>query len=105
VRVVLATVASLEHSGDAATAAFNRAYAGMGMQAPAMPALAERTLDALNSAVSKLTELTYTDRQKLLVLTARAAAHDDHVGDSEHLVLRAVADALDVPLPALAKAN
>ncbi|MDI9402268.1 MAG: M48 family metallopeptidase [Limnohabitans sp.] len=105
VRVVLATVASLEHSGDAATAAFNRAYAGMGMQAPAMPALAERTLDGLNSAVSKLTELTYTDRQKLLVLAARAAAHDQRVGDSEHLVLRAVADALDVPLPALAMAN
>lgn len=105
VRVLLATVASLEHSADAATAAFNRAYAGMGKQAPAMPAPAERTLDVLNTAVAKLTELTYTDRQKVLVLSARAAAHDDQVGESEHLVLRAVADALDVPLPALARTS
>ena len=104
VRIVLATVAALEHSGDAATAAFNRAYAGMGMQAPAMPAPSERTLDALNSAVARLTELTNTDRQRLLVLAARAAAHDDRVSETEHLVLRAVADALDVPLPALARA-
>jgi Zn-dependent protease with chaperone function len=103
VRTLIATVASAEHAGDEARAAFNRAYSGMGMQAPAMPGPAERSLDALNAAVSRLAQLTFTDRAKLLALAARAAAHDDRVSETEHLVLRAVADALDVPLPALAR--
>ena len=105
VRTVIATVASVEHEDNAALAAFNRAYAGLGMQAPAMPPASDRSLDTLNAAVARLSQLTFADRQKLLTLAARAAAHDDRVSETEHLVLRAVADALDVPLPSLARAN
>jgi Zn-dependent protease with chaperone function len=105
VRTLIATVASAEHAGDDARASFNRAYSGMGMQAPAMPGPADRSLDALNAAVSRLAQLTFADRQKLLTLAARAAGHDDRVSETEHLVLRAVADALDVPLPALARVS
>jgi Zn-dependent protease with chaperone function len=109
VRTVVATVAAIEHAdtngrGDA-LAAFNRAYAGLGMQAPAMPPASERTLDTLNAAVARLSQLTFADRQKLLTLAARAAAHDDQISETEHLVLRAVADALDVPLPSLARVS
>jgi len=102
-RTVLAVIAGLEHAGDDVTASFNRAYSALGMQAPTVPPANERTLDALNAAVAKLAQLRFTDRARFLTLAARAAAHDDRVGESEHLVLRAVADALDVPIPALAR--
>ena len=102
-RTVLGVIAGLEHSGDDVAASFNRAYSALGMQAPSLPSANERTLDALNAAVAKLAELRFTDRARFLTLAARAAAHDDRVGESEHLVLRAVADALDVPIPALAR--
>jgi len=102
-RTVLGVIAGLEHTGDDVTASFNRAYSALGMQAPTLPPTSERTLDALNAAVAKLAELRFTDRARFLTLAARAAAHDDRVGESEHLVLRAVADALDVPIPALAR--
>jgi len=105
VRTVIATVASVEHEDNAALAAFNRAYAGLGMQAPAMPPASDRSLDTLNAAVARLSQLTFADRQILLTLAACGAAHDDRVSETEHLVLRAVADALDVPLPSLARAN
>jgi hypothetical protein len=105
VRTVIATVAAVEHTDNDALAAFNRAYTGFGMQAPAMPPASDRSLDTLNAAVARLSQLTFADRQKLLTLAARAAAHDDRVSETEHLVLRAVADALDVPLPSLARAT
>ena len=72
------------------------------MNAPEIPSASARTLDALNAAVARLSELNFTDRARLLKACATAAGHDGEVTVQEHLVLRAVADALDVPLPALA---
>jgi uncharacterized tellurite resistance protein B-like protein len=63
--------------------------------------VATRTLDALSGAVKTLATLTFTDRQRLLEACATAAAHDGRISVDEYLVIRSVADALDVPMPAL----
>lgn len=101
-RTVLAVIATTEHTGDGIERSFARAYNALGMNAPEIPSATARTLDALNAAVARLSELNFTDRARLLKACATAAAHDGEVTVQEHLVLRAVADALDVPLPALA---
>ncbi len=102
VRTLLAVIASTEHSGDDIQHSFSRAYNALGVNAPALPAVSMRSLDALNSATARLCELSFSDRARLLNAAAAAAHHDSEVTVEEHLVLRAVADALDVPLPALA---
>jgi hypothetical protein len=101
-RTVLAIIATTEHTGDGIERSFARAYNALGMNAPEIPSASARTLDALNAAVARLSELNFTDRARLLKACATAAGHDGEVTVQEHLVLRAVADALDVPLPALA---
>ena len=101
-RTVLAVIATTEHTGDGIERSFARAYNALGMNAPEIPSASARTLDALNAAVARLSELNFTDRARLLKACATAAGHDGEVTVQEHLVLRAVADALDVPLPALA---
>jgi hypothetical protein len=67
-----------------------------------MPPASERTLDRLNAAVQELDGLAFAERERLLEACAAAAAHDGQVAVDEHLIVRAVADALDVPMPALA---
>lgn len=99
---VLAIIATTEHTGEDIKRSFARAYNALGMNAPEIPSASARTLDALNAAVARLSELNFTDRARLLKACATAAAHDGELTVQEHLVLRAVADALDVPLPALA---
>ena len=101
-RTVLAIIATTEHTGEDIKRSFARAYNALGMNAPEIPSASARTLDALNAAVARLSELNFTDRARLLKACATAAGHDGEVTVQEHLVLRAVADALDVPLPALA---
>ena len=75
-------------------------------QVPGVPrhaaAASERTLDALNAATRRFGALRYPDRGRLLNACASAATHAGGVSVEEHLVVRAVADALDVPVPALA---
>ncbi len=104
-RTVLATIAATEQSGDSAARAFARGYNAMGLQSPSFPDTNIRSLDALNAAVLRLATLRFADRARFLNACAAAAAHDGGVTESEHLVVRSVADALDVPLPALAAAN
>ena len=101
VRTVLALAASAGHGEREARAAFERAYGVLGQTAPAMPEPASRTLDALDAAVRELGTLMFTERGRLLEACGAAASHDGEVTPEEHLVVRAVADALDVPVPAL----
>ncbi len=102
VRTVLALAASAGHGEADARDAFARAYTVLGQPAPAMPSADRRTLDALDAAVRELGTLMFTERGRLLEACGAAASHDGAVTPEEHLVVRAVADALDVPVPALA---
>ena len=43
------------------------------------------------------------ERARFIEACATAAAHDGRISVDEHLIVRSVADALDVPLPALAE--
>ncbi len=98
---VLAVIASATHAEPVASNAFAGAAQRAGIRAATMPAPSARTLDALNGAVKSLATLTFADRQRLLEACAVAAAQDGRVSVDEHLVIRSVADALDVPMPAL----
>jgi len=102
VRMVLGIIAGIEHDGAGAIRAFNRAYAEIRMPAPTPPEVSQRTLDALDAAVKRLAEARFTERERLLAACAAAALHEGDASAHEHLVVRAVADALDVPIPALA---
>jgi tellurite resistance protein len=68
-----------------------------------MPGASECTLDALDEAVKALAGLTFAERERFLVACGVAASHDGAISVDEHLVVRAIADALDVPMPVLAE--
>ena len=57
--------------------------------------------DALNDAVKRLANLRFEDRERMLQACAATAMHDGGAEANEYLVVRAVADALDVPVPAI----
>ena len=101
-RIVIGVVAGATHDDASAAGAFASALAQLGFAARGLPEPRERTLDHLNSAAISLATMTFADRERLLAACATAAAHDGRVSVDEHLIVRAVADALDVPVPALA---
>jgi Zn-dependent protease with chaperone function len=101
-RTVLAIVAGATHDAATAEQAYQDALEVLGFTDRAMPPASERTLDRLNAAVQELDGLAFAERERLLEACAAAAAHDGQVAVDEHLIVRAVADALDVPMPALA---
>ena len=100
-RRVLATAASTSHGEDSALVAFRRAYSVFGAEAPAMPVRNTITLDALSEDARALAQLNFPDRARLLEACAMAVSHDGDITPDEHLVVRSLADALDVPLPAM----
>lgn len=100
-RTVLAIVAGATHDEATSGRAYLDALSVVEFTDRAMPPAAERTLDRLNAAVQELVALSFADRARLLEACATAAAHDGRVSVDEHLIVRAVADALDVPVPAL----
>jgi Zn-dependent protease with chaperone function len=102
VRAMLAIVAGATHDAATAERAYGAGLAVVGFTDRAMPAASERTLDRLNTAVQALSTIEFTERARLLEACATAAAHDGRISADEHLIVRAVADALDVPMPALA---
>ena len=51
--------------------------------------------------MKRLATIRFADRERLLEASAAAALHDGDANANEFLVVRAVADALDVPVPAL----
>jgi len=101
-RMVIAIVAGVTHSGDGVARSFELGLAAIGLRGADMPSASTRTLDALNAATKSLAGIAFTERARLLHACAAAAAHDGEVSIDEFLVVRAVADALDVPVPALA---
>ncbi|MSR41064.1 MAG: hypothetical protein EXS10_04090 [Phycisphaerales bacterium] len=98
-QLVLGIIALECHASGTANEAFATACRCVGLQAGALPTSTQRTLDALNGAVENLATIPYTDRARVLEACAMAAAHDGTVTSNEFVLTRAIADALDVPLP------
>ncbi|MBI1303204.1 MAG: M48 family metalloprotease [Phycisphaera sp.] len=100
-RVVLAAIALCEHEASERASAFARGCRRLGIAERPVPPEPSLTLDALNAAVERLASLRFTDRERLLEASAATALHDGGADSNEYLVVRSVADALDVPVPAL----
>jgi Zn-dependent protease with chaperone function len=100
-RTVLAIIAISEHGAVEQQGAYERGCAQLGLDTRRIPDVGLLTLDALNDAVKRLSQLRFEDRGRLLAACAATAMHDGDANMNEFLVVRAVADALDVPVPAL----
>ena len=100
-RVVLAAIAVGEHEPSRRGEAFARGCRRLGVAQQPMPAQSELSLDALDAAVRRLATIRFADRERLLEAAAATALHDGDANANEFLVVRAVADSLDVPVPAL----
>ena len=102
VRVVL-TIAACASHGDGAPAqeAVRRAGQFLGDESMTPAGGESRTLDALDLALKRLSTARYAERERMLAALSIAVSHDGRVSVDEHLIVRAAADALDVPLPAL----
>jgi Zn-dependent protease with chaperone function len=101
VRTVLASIAIGEHDVVEQQSAYERGCASLGLRAQRMPEPSQLSLDALNDAVKRLANLRFEDRERMLQACAATAMHDGGAEANEYLVVRAVADALDVPVPAI----
>jgi len=100
-RTVLAIIAISEHGAVEQQGAYERGCAQLGLDTRRIPDVGLLTLDALNDAVKRLSQLRFEDRGRMLEACAATAMHDGDANMNEFLVVRAVADALDVPVPAL----
>ena len=100
-RTVLAIIAISEHGAVEQQAAYDRGCVQIGLGTRRIPDVGLLTLDALNDAVKRLSQLRYEERGRLLEACAATAMHDGDANMNEFIVVRAVADALDVPVPAL----
>jgi Zn-dependent protease with chaperone function len=99
-RTVLAIIALTEHDDSGREAAYESGCATIGLRALRIPDASTLNLDALNVAVGRLVQLRFEERERFLQACAASAAPNG-VETNEFLVVRAVADALDVPIPAL----
>ncbi|MCX5652914.1 MAG: M48 family metallopeptidase [Planctomycetota bacterium] len=102
--VVLAIIAITQHRASEQEFAYQRGGAHLGLARDAKPDPSLCTLDALNDAVRKLSKCRFIERERLLEACAITAMSDGSASETEILVVRAVADALDVPIPPLAAA-
>jgi Zn-dependent protease with chaperone function len=100
-RTVLAAIAVSEHDAAERAAAFERGCRRLGIDARPASDGSRLTLDTLNTAVQRLSRCRFVERERLLEACAATALHDGDAQSNEFLVVRAVADALDVPVPAL----
>lgn len=77
-------------------------YLGSGAAAAvALQPPASLDLERVDEALSRLETLPHGDRRKLLQALERTVVADRAVTVEEHELLRAVAEALDVPMPPL----
>lgn len=100
-RIALAAIAIGEHDAASRAAAFERGCRHLGIATQPMPAEPQLSLDALDDAVRRLSTVRFVERERFLEAAAATAMHDGDANANEFLVVRAVADALDVPVPAL----
>lgn len=68
---------------------------------PAMVARADASLSKLNQALTVLSQLRPLQKPVLLNALARCVEHDGVITTTEAELFRAVADALDCPMPPL----
>jgi hypothetical protein len=104
-REVGAVLSSIAWSGTADERAAASAFAA-GVNA--LPELAGRltmqprgavTIEKIDSALERLRTAGPIDRRRLIAACVRTVAHDDVVGAEEGETLRAIAEALDAPMP------
>jgi len=98
--IVLATLAHLgAREQQAAELAFRSGLAALGGAASRMPSSKECNLDALDAAISRLGHVRFPDRQRLLLACEACIAQDGRTTVAEAETMRAIADAIDCPMP------
>ncbi|MBC24659.1 MAG: hypothetical protein CMJ32_12200 [Phycisphaerae bacterium] len=98
-RSLVGTLAWAGASDEAeARSAYARAVNSLGLD-PEIPDQADCTLDGLDESLDKLQQLRFKQRRALLDAATGCVEHDGRVSDVEYLLLRAIADRLDVPIP------
>ena len=86
----------------AAAAAYAQGWNGLGAPPPPMHARRECSLPQLEEHLGHLEELTPQRKAQLLSACGRCVAADGHTTLCEAETLRAIADALDCPVPPFA---
>jgi Zn-dependent protease with chaperone function len=102
--VLLSALAHAGHAGeDAAVAAFSRAAEelGEGIAEVALLPRRETTFSRLDRALDELSRVAPPHRRRVLAAAAACVAWDGQVTVQESELLRAIADALDCPMPPL----
>ncbi len=98
--VVLATLAYLgSREQQSAELAFRSGLAVLGGAASRMPSPDECSLDTLDKALHRLDRLRFSDRQRLLLACEACIAQDGRTTVAEAETMRAIADAIDCPMP------
>lgn len=95
----------LAHAGqddhEEAQAAYTAATGTLSVKLPPMVARADASLSKLNQALATLSQLRPLQKPELLKALARCVEHDGVITVVEAELFRAVADALDCPMPPL----
>lgn len=103
---VVAVLATLAHAGHGdereAIAAFEAATNRLGWAVLPCPGRKTIGLDALDEALHVLDGLRMHERQRLLDACIASIGHDGSMSLEETLLLRAIADSLDCPMPPIA---
>lgn len=105
-RSLLGAVAYAAHDATTAPANYASGVRALDLAAlsAALPAADECHLAAVAEALDTLARLPQPDRGRVLFAAAQVAAEDDRLEIAEAELLRALADALDCPLPPLLEA-
>ncbi|MCS7338728.1 MAG: Zn-dependent protease with chaperone function, partial [Verrucomicrobiae bacterium] len=100
--VLLSALAHLGHPDVAAArAAFELGWPHLRVNTPGFELLphSECTLDKIDSALNRLSEAVPHIKKLLLDAAAHTVSADGMINDNEAELLRAIADALDCPVP------
>ncbi|MCW2291760.1 Zn-dependent protease with chaperone function [Pseudomonas sp. BIGb0408] len=88
-------------SEEAATEAFQAAWATLPFTARVFAEQPQAGITALNDALNRLNQMRPLQKPQLLKAMARCIEHDGRISASEAELMRAVADTLDCPMPPL----
>jgi Zn-dependent protease with chaperone function len=100
-RTVLAFGVTVSQRPIAAAAGFRVAYESLGLRAPPLGDPKQRTIAAFDEALGVLATLDLAAREQVLRAFVLAVSRDGEVHSAEHLLLRGVAESLDIPVPAV----